>query len=236
MIDYLSRLLPRHGPVTAGQTALDLACGTGTVALALAQQGLKVYAVDGSPGMIEQARRRVAEVGADVTLSCQDMRSFTLPEPVDLVTCFYDSLNYLLTPADLIQTFRQVRAALCPGGLFMVDANTPVALTHIWGCDTYFGESPNVSIAMQNTYDPVQSMATLTITGFVRHGDLYERFQEEHVQRGYNPPEIATALTTAGLRVLAQYECFSFDAPSPTSQRVLYVAQRPHHTQETRRR
>ena len=242
MIDYLSRLLPRHK--FAGQSALDLACGTGTVALALAQQGLKVYAVDGSPGMIEQSRRRVAElvlsggagVGADVTLSCQDMRSFTLPEPVDLVTCFYDSLNYLLTPADLIQAFRQVRAALRPGGLLMVDANTPVALTHIWGCDTYFGESPNVSIAMQNTYDPAQSIATLTITGFVRHGDLYERFQEEHVQRGYQPPEVATALTTAGLRVLAQYECFSFDAPGPTSQRVLYVAQRPHHTQETRRR
>ena len=230
MIDYLGRVLPRHG--FSGQTALDLACGTGTVALALTQQGLRVYAVDGSPGMIEQAQRKMTEVGADVSLSCQDMRSFKLPEPMDLVTCLYDSLNYLLTPADLIQTFRQVRAALRPGGLFVCDANTPAALTHIWGCNTYFGESPTASIAMQNTYDPTQSVATLTITGFIRRGDLYERFQEEHVQRGYTPPEVMTALTTAGLHVLAQYDCFSFDAPSPASQRVLYVAQCPHPTQE----
>jgi len=233
MIDYLRELLQRHGPLP-GQTALDLACGTGTVALALAQQGLKVYAVDGSPGMIAQARRKVQEARADVSLSCQDMRSFTLPTPVDLITCLYDSLNYLLSPADLIQTFRQVRAALRPGGLFLADLNTPLALTHIWGGKTYFGENPAVSIIMQNTYDETLHQSTVTITGFIRRGDLYERFQEEHVQRGYTPPEVVAALTTAGLHALAQYDCFSFDAPGPASQRIMYVAQCPHSTQETR--
>lgn len=231
MIDYLRELLDRHGPLP-GQTALDLACGTGTVALALAQQGLKVYAIDGSPAMIAQAQRKVQEIGADVTLSCQDMRSFTLPAPVDLVTCLYDSLNYLLTPADLSQAFRQVRKALRPGGLFLADVNTPAALTHIWGCDTYFGESPTVSIAMQNTYDEACRQSTVTITGFVRRGDLYERFQEEHVQRGYTPAEVAAALTRAGLGLAAQYDCFSFAAPGPASQRIMYVARRSPHDKE----
>ncbi len=234
MIDYLGKLLPRHGPVTAGQSALDLACGTGTVALALAQQGLKVYGIDGAPAMIAQARRKVREAGADVTLSCQDMRSFTLPAPVHLVTCLYDSLNYLLSPADLVQTFGRVREALQPGGLFLADINTPAALTHIWGCDTYFGESPNVSIIMQNTYDEAHRQSTVTIIGFVRRGDLYERFQEDHVQRGYTPAEVATALARAGLGLVAQYECFSFDAPGPASQRVMYVARRPHEDEEHR--
>jgi len=226
MIDYLSKLLPRHG--FAGTTALDLACGTGTVAVALARQGLQVYAIDSSPAMIEQARRKVAEAKVDIAFSCQDMRSFTLPTQVDLVTCLYDSLNYLLSPADLTQAFRQVWAALRPGGLLLADVNTPAALTHIWGCDTYFGESPTVSIAMQNTYDEARCQSTVTITGFVRHSDLYERFQEEHVQRGYTPAEVTTALTTAGLRVIAHYECFSFDDPGPASQRVMYVVRRPH--------
>lgn len=225
MIDYLSRLLPHHG--FAGTTALDLACGTGTVALALARQGLQVYAIDGSPAMIEQARCKVAESEIAISLSCQDVRSFTLPTQVDLVTCLYDSLNYLQSPVDLTQAFRQVRAALRPGGLFLADVDTPAALIHIWGCDTYFGESPTVSIVMQNTYDADRSMSTVTITGFVRRGDLYERFQEEHVQRGYTSAEVTTALTTAGLRLVAQYECFSFADPGPASQRIMYVARRP---------
>jgi len=234
MIDYLSKLLPRHGPIAAGQTALDLACGTGTVALALARQGLQVYAIDGSPAMVEQARRKAAASDVTISLSCQDLRSFTLPTPVNLVTCLYDSLNYLLSPADLIQAFQRVRETLRPGGLFLADVNTPAALTHIWGCDTYFGESPRVSIAMQNAYDEARQQSTVTITGFVRRGDLYERFQEEHVQRGYTPAEVAAALARAGLHTVAQYECFSFDDPGPASQRIMYVARRPHDEKEPR--
>ncbi|MBU0493882.1 MAG: methyltransferase domain-containing protein [Chloroflexi bacterium] len=240
MIDYLGQLLPRHGPVTqsglglaAGDKVLDLACGTGTVAVALAQQGLHVYGVDGSPAMIEQARCKVTETGYDVALSCQDMRAFTLPEPVDVVTCLYDSLNYLLSPADLVRAFECVRAALRPGGILLADINTPAALLHIWGADTYFGENPRVSIVMQNTYDEATTQSTVIVTGFVRRGELYERFQEEHQQRGYVPQEVATALKMAGLRLEASYDCFSFTAPGADAQRVMYVARRPI-DQETR--
>jgi triosephosphate isomerase len=53
MIAYLSDLLPRFG--WQGESALDLACGTGTLALAYAQWGLRAYGVDGSAAMLREA-------------------------------------------------------------------------------------------------------------------------------------------------------------------------------------
>ena len=53
MIPYLDRVLERHG--FAGQSVLDLACGTGTMALALAEKGWRVLGLDASAAMLAQA-------------------------------------------------------------------------------------------------------------------------------------------------------------------------------------
>ena len=118
-VPNLQDLLSGH--LVPGRSMLDLACGTGTVAFSFAQQGWEVYGVDGSAGMLEQARRKAQDMEGPVALSQQDMRHFVLSHPVGLVNCLYDSLNYVLTLADLRQAFRRVRAALVPGGLFLGD-------------------------------------------------------------------------------------------------------------------
>ena len=60
LIPYLNNILERH-PV-GGRTMLELACGTGTVALAFAEAGWRVYAIDGSAEMLKEARAK-AEKG-----------------------------------------------------------------------------------------------------------------------------------------------------------------------------
>src|SRR5437762_1029143 len=55
MLDYLNELCALHGFEPDGHRALDLACGTGSVALALARRGWEVIGIDRSPAMLAQA-------------------------------------------------------------------------------------------------------------------------------------------------------------------------------------
>ncbi len=223
MIPYLMEILERRG--FAGRTMLDLACGTGTVALAFASRGWRVYGVDRSPPMLAQARRKADEVGHSLLLSEQDMRSFILPERVDLITCLFDSLNYLLTVEDLQQTFSRVARHLTPGGLFICDMNTTWALSEIWDNNVYFSEGSDVSIIMESSYDRETRMAAVRLVAFVRRGELFERIEETHVERAYPERTVSAAMRRAGLQVLARYEAFTLNPPTSRTPRILWIAQ-----------
>src|SRR5262245_14439743 len=103
---------------------LDLACGTGEAALVFATAGCDVAGLDQSAAMLEIARGKTRGVGYDIAFIQADIRelptederpktndertqddalsSFVLrPSSFDLVTCFYDSLNYLIDDGDL---------------------------------------------------------------------------------------------------------------------------------------
>lgn len=226
MIPYLDDLLRRHP--APGRSMLDLACGTGTVALSFAQQGWEVYGVDASSGMLDQARQKAEQTGQKLTLSQQDMRRFVLPHPVALVTCLYDSLNYMLTLADLEQVLRGVAAALLPGGVFMADMNTQVTLEQVWGNNVFFVEREDMALILRSAYEPKTRLSTVHIVGFVRQEDgLYSRFDEHHAEIAYEDDELRTALERAGLQVEASYKCFLFEPPDAETRRVMWVARKP---------
>ena len=83
--DELANVVPPPGPVA------DLGCGPGAHALALARRGYEVVGVDGSPRMVEVARRRAARDKADVT--------FDDVAPGDYkVLCYLDTIYGGLIP------------------------------------------------------------------------------------------------------------------------------------------
>lgn len=226
MLEYLDRLLERHPP--PAHSLLDLACGTGTVALAFAQRGWDVYGVDASPHMLERARAKSASLGQSVAWSCQDMRRFLLPHPVGLATCLYDSLNYMLTETDLFQTLSGISRALLPGGLLFADLNTRHALERTWGNNCFFTEGKNLAMVMDSTWDPTRELSTVHLVGFVRRdGGLYERFDEQHVEAAYDDEAMRCVFVRSGLEVQAVYECFTLAAASPEASRLLWVAGKP---------
>ncbi len=226
MVPYLLELLEKRG--FRGQAMLDLACGTGTVALALASRGWRAYGVDASAAMLAEARRKAAEVGLPLLLSQQDMRSFLLPERVDLVTCLFDSLNYMLTVEDLQLTFARVAAHLKPGGLFIADMNTIYALSEIWDHNTYFSDSEELAVIMESEYEREARIARVRLVAFARRpsedGGLYERIEETHVERAYPERTVAAAIARGGLEVLERYECFTFDPPTSRTPRICWLA------------
>ena len=104
-----------------GDTALDVACGTGKSFIPMLEQGWKVTACDISASMVEMAR---AKAGPDVRLEVADMRELPVYGSFDLVCCLDDAVNYLHTQAELEQTLRGLAANMAPHALCIFDSNT----------------------------------------------------------------------------------------------------------------
>jgi SAM-dependent methyltransferase len=226
---YLRELLELH-PV-AGRRMLDMACGTGTLALSLAGEGWQAVGLDSSAAMIGQAEAKL--VGADLAGGARflrgDMRrahELLPPASFDLVTCTYDSLNYMLNESDLLDCFRAAAHALAPGGLFVGDMNTRHFLEFDWG-ECAVREQEGFIQIEQSHFDPLLATSTMALTGFIGDDDDgYERFDEIHVERAYPPELVDELLGLAGLRVEARYDSFTTSAPGPRSQRIFWAARK----------
>jgi ubiquinone/menaquinone biosynthesis C-methylase UbiE len=103
---YLKALLERLGH--APGLTLDLACGTGSLTLALHRLGFDVYGVDGSAAMLSEAKDKAYDQEADVLFLCQKMQRLDLYGTVDTVFCALDSINHLSGPEQVLETFKRV--------------------------------------------------------------------------------------------------------------------------------
>lgn len=213
---------------------LDLGCGTGTLAILMAEAGWKVIGLDLSEAMLAQARRKAAEAGRKIWFVRQDMRQLRIAKPVKLVTSFYDTLNHLLFAEDLDVTFRGVAGVLLPGGAFIFDVNTEATFQHVWGGVTHFIDTAYASTVYQTSYDPDSRLAKGLVTGFLRQGDRYEKFQEEIIERYWSPEEIGRHLEAAGLRSIRREAFNPFPLSSGGDLKWLWVAERRRKSLRTR--
>src|SRR5260370_15501273 len=119
-VDFLLRAL-RPAP---GARILEVPCGTGRGAAALAGRGFQVVGVDLSRAMIAEARRRFAG-RPRLTFVRGDMRRITFDREFDAVVNLYTSFGYF-TPAQNQAVLRRLARALRPGGTLLVDHRDPV--------------------------------------------------------------------------------------------------------------
>lgn len=178
-------LLDKLG-VKPGSNILDLACGTGTLSIALAKAGYQVIGIDLAAAMLEEAKRKQQEAGEALNIRWQegDMRYFLLDEPVDAVLCHYDSLNHLSNETELRGTFMQVAQALKSGGFFLFDLNTLENYQTFWnGKDTY--EGPNYRLKTTSGFkeDSGKAEVQFAVDEYNDDGELFHH--EETVYEQY---------------------------------------------------
>lgn len=104
---------------SGGGTVLEIACGTGRVAIRLAQDGANVVGLDLSPKMIEIARQKSGEL-ANIRWAEGDMRSFALDETFELVMIPGHAFQNLNTPQDQVACLECIRRHLNPGGVLVI--------------------------------------------------------------------------------------------------------------------
>jgi SAM-dependent methyltransferase len=118
---YVERALASGGPV------VELAVGTGRIAIPVARAGVHVIGVDSSPAMLAVAREAAegAGVGEQLDLRLGDLREPPVTERVPLVVCPFRSLLHMATEAEKLRALRAARALLEPDGHFVFDVFAP---------------------------------------------------------------------------------------------------------------
>ena len=104
---------------SAGGTVLEIACGTGRVAIRLARDGVKVAGLDLSPEMIAVAEQKSTGL-ANVRWFREDMRAFRLKGKFDLVLIPGHAFQNLNTPEDQAACLRCIKRHLNPGGVMVI--------------------------------------------------------------------------------------------------------------------
>lgn len=104
-------------------SVLDLGCGTGLLAAAMAQDGARVTGVDPALPMLDIARRRAG--GERVNWVAADARQVRLGETFDLVVMTGHAFQVFLTREDRLAVLRTIAAHLAPQGRFIFDSRDP---------------------------------------------------------------------------------------------------------------
>ncbi len=221
---------------------LDLACGTGEATLIFAAAGCDVAGVDRSAAMLDIARGKARDSGRAILFLEGDIRALEpraknqepdlpsggsrfslLASRFDLVTCFYDSLNYVIDDRDLDRVCAGVARFLRPGGYLIFDLNTTAEYATWDERDSVTHDGRDCLVYNQLSYDPAAGLATGRIVWFVRELDCWWRGEETHVERAWRDDEVRLALSNAGLALVGRYDptggVAAEDAP-----RVVYVA------------
>lgn len=212
------------------KTLLDIACGEGTFAIAMAQQGFDVTGIDQSSEMLSIAKRKAKRHVRKAVFQRMDMRNLELQETFDLITCWFDSLNYLLTNKDLETTFKGVHAHLNSGGFFIFDMNTIFWLKTL--ADRYAvvieKETNDIFQVHRHTFDEEKSIAAFHLIAFLKENDCWHRrVDETHYERGYTIEEIRSCLDNAKLTEVDCYGNLEERHPyTPQSKRVWFIAKK----------
>lgn len=102
---------------------LELAIGTGRMALPLVARGHDVSGVEGSPEMIAKLREKPN--GADIPVEIGDYADVPNTGPFDFVFLVFNTLFNLAFQADQVRCFHNVADRLAPGGTFLVETFIP---------------------------------------------------------------------------------------------------------------
>jgi len=223
--DFLEKLFVRHK--TKPGSVLDLACGTGSLAMELAQRGYDMIGADGSAEMLAHALEKAEGMWNKPLFIHQPMTALNLYGTVDACVCSLDSINYLIHKNDLARTFARVSLFLNPGGLFIFDVNTPLKFMSMDG-KAYVREGDGVFCVWSAEYSGRSGLCTYTMDLFERTGagETYTRYGETHKERAYDREELERALSATGMALEKAYGELTLRPPAGDEHRIFYVARK----------
>lgn len=222
-VAFYEKILAQEG--LNPRTAVDLACGTGSVALLLAQKGIRVTGVDLSEEMLTVACQKAQELSTPPVFVCQPLQELRLPRAVDMAVCALDSLDYITDPEDCARAIRRVYKALNPGGIFLFDVNTPEKLRAMDG-QVFLDEDDDVYCVWRGEFDEKTNICSYGMDLFQRRGKLWERSFEEHREYAYSRQQLTAYLKNAGFTRIRVYADRRLEEPGAGEQRIYFSARK----------
>ena len=208
---------------------LELACGTGTMALSMNEIGYyNITATDLSPEMIKKARQKAAQADSNIHFQTLDFLNIDLDRTFDAVFMVFDSLNYLHSKEEILTLHEQVYNVLKPGGIFIYDFTTPrnskKAIRYL--NDEQDTVNNQYTYHRSSRYDEKKRIHTNTfeIEKYNKNkGAAPSIFREEHQQKIYTMNEIMPIIEESPFRLLKAYDSFDMKPAHKRSLRITLV-------------
>lgn len=184
----------------AGDSLLDIPCGNGRHAVALAEKGYNVTGVDLSDTFLKEAKALAADLGKrkpKPQFIKAEMAQFQRPKSFDGAYCMGNSFGYL----DYVQQqsfLRSVNICLKKGKRFVVDASVAAECILPTYEERMWFDANGMKVLVENSYDPAES-AMLTEYTFIKNGKSQTK---TCVHRLYTAAEIRRMFKAAGFKLI----------------------------------
>lgn len=213
-----------------GKKVLDVACGEGNFLRNIYNQGYNCTGIDLSKEMIKIALNKNLDHKMNIDYFVNDMRNFNLHSKFDIITCWFDSLNYILKTDELSSVFKNIYNSLINNGCFIFDMNTIYGLSVIWTDNNMLIQQNNEKFfeSHETSYNYENNTAELIITMFKIHkNNVWKKYVEKHVERAYRIDIIYNLLKINGFKEIyyfsSLYPIVEFANDSP---RVYFICKK----------
>ena len=199
--------------------ALELAIGTGRIALPLAERGIQVEGIDISPAMVAQLRTKPG--GDRVAVTIGDFADVPVPGEYRLIFVVFNTLFNLLTQEDQVRCFQNVAAHLTDDGSFVVEANVPSFLYRLREDQYVDVENIGVDEVQLDVahYDPVKQLLKESHVSLSHDGVRLNPI----VTRYAWPSELDLMARIAGLRLKERWSGWNREPFTSTSNNCVSV-------------
>ncbi|MEK3991267.1 MULTISPECIES: class I SAM-dependent DNA methyltransferase [Robertmurraya] len=211
-----------------GKKLLDLACGTGELSVRFAKAGFEVTGVDLSADMLTVAHMKAETNGLKLPFYQQNMVELDLYERFDIIGIFCDSLNYLQTEEEVLETFEKVYNLLDEDGLLLFDVHSVHKIMNIFMNQTFTHDDEDICYiwnCFQGEY-PISIEHELTFFVHDDESGKYDRYDEFHSQRTFPVDVYKNWLEASGFYVLETFSDFRDDHITSEAERIFFLAKK----------
>lgn len=173
-------------------TSLDLACGSGVLCEILHAQGIDVWGMDLSDGMINVAKSRNCDIHYEVA----DMITYRPEKNFDLVTCTGDALNHIIDLNNIKTIFENVFQYLSESGYFIFDILNEKEVPSSEPFDLDFSETIKAQFSVTKDTAGIVTLKTVVYENGV------QSFEERITEIVHDIPTILSMLKAVGFRII----------------------------------
>lgn len=218
--EYFNTIIEKNKP--KGNILLDLACGTGSLSIELSRYGFDIVGVDGSEEMLSAAMQKDYD-NNKVQFLLQRMEDLNMFGTIDIAICALDSLNHVTDKDTLQKIFDRVSLFSNPDGIFIFDVNSIYKHKNVLADTTFVYDCEDVYCVWQNSSCNQENIINISLDFFEYEDGAYFRSEEEFSERAYSIEEITKIANDAGFDVLDVFADDTFEKPTDTTQRLVFV-------------
>ncbi|MEZ2238495.1 class I SAM-dependent methyltransferase [Microcoleus sp.] len=218
--------------INSGSRVLELACGTGRIAIPLAKEQFKVTGIDLSDSMLESAKSKSFQV-SDIEYIKGDIKSFSLSDKFSMIVLAEDAFSLLLEIEELESCLACIREHLEIDGIFIIDVLNPspdylldISLCKKTDISAAFNDPEGngiVTVTRSREYDAANQIVIMKLCFQLPNHE--KEIVEEHKLRVYFPKELEILLKYNGFIIKERFGDYDETPFSSASTQQIIVCQ-----------